>query len=76
MLRVESENFLLKELGLPSFSQRFPWIGGDLQTLRDTFVDEKLFIPTAEAISIEVPSKQNGNSQVQDRNTRGPSANS
>ena len=27
---------LRERLGVPSFQQRWPWIGGDLQTLRDT----------------------------------------
>ena len=27
---------LRQRLGVPSFEQRWPWIGGDLQTLRDT----------------------------------------
>ena len=27
---------LRERLGVPSFEQRWPWIGGDLQTLRDT----------------------------------------
>ena len=28
---------LLETLGLAPFRQRFPWLGPDLQTLRDTF---------------------------------------
>ena len=27
---------LLQQLGVELFQQRLPWIGGDLQTLRDT----------------------------------------
>ena len=53
---MQSRNNKLIEfnnLGLENFKQRFPWIGGDLQTIRDTFcLDfklankvEKVFIP-------------------------------
>ena len=35
---------LQEELGIFPFQQRFPWFGGDLQTLRDTFVDEKFLL--------------------------------
>jgi predicted alpha/beta-fold hydrolase len=33
---------LLRELDLPTFRPRFPWIGGDLQTLRDTLRRDQL----------------------------------
>ena len=39
-----------------TFQQRFPWIGGDLQTLRDTFVSEKLPLDSGEPYEIPVPS--------------------
>ncbi len=58
MPKAENENFLLDELGLIPFVQRFPWIGGDMQTLRDTFVDEKLFLIDTETVQIAVPSKR------------------
>ena len=37
-----------------------PWIGGDLQTLRDTFVDDKLPEENGEIINIEIPELPNG----------------
>ncbi len=48
-------------IGVTPFSQRFPWIGGDLQTLRDTFISEKLSLENGVLIKIEVPSKLNEN---------------
>ncbi len=46
-------------LELENFRQRFPWIGGDLQTIRDTFClnfkltnkSEKIFIPVENLLS-------------------------
>ncbi len=48
------QSFLLNKLEISPFKERFPWIGGDLQTLRDTLVSEKLPIETAEEIKIPV----------------------
>ncbi len=42
------------------FKQRFPWVGGDLQTLRDTFHSDKLPLDTGEKIEIVVPKNSNG----------------
>tara|TARA_Y100001968_G_scaffold332152_1_gene389284 strand:+ start:508 stop:1638 length:1131 start_codon:yes stop_codon:yes gene_type:complete len=53
--KVDSQSTLLKDLGVRSFNERFPWIGGDLQTLRDTFIKEKLPLVDSEAIHIPVP---------------------
>ena len=53
MAKVEYKNFLLDKLELPPFTQRLPWIGGDLQTLRDTFVDEKLYLVNSESIQLK-----------------------
>ncbi|MFM8674391.1 MAG: hypothetical protein ACKOCA_05075 [Vulcanococcus sp.] len=33
---------VLQELGLPPFRERLPWLGADLQTLRDTFHPPRL----------------------------------
>ena len=33
---------LLSDLGLQPFKERIPWIGPDLQTLRDTFASDEL----------------------------------
>ena len=59
MVKPKTFTNLISDLGISPFTQRFPWLGGDLQTLRDTFVDENLYIPAAESFFIEVPSKQN-----------------
>ncbi|WP_320668108.1 YheT family hydrolase [Prochlorococcus sp. MIT 1307] len=56
----ESFFLLQEELGISPFEQRFPWIGGDLQTLRDTFISEGLPNENGKAIQIEVPSLPNG----------------
>ena len=55
MERGNSQSVLLKDLGVGLFSQRFPWIGGDLQTLRDTFISEKISLEKGEIIKIPVP---------------------
>ncbi len=60
MLKPKKENYILEQLGLPPFSQRFPWIGGDLQTLRDTFIDEKLYLSNTETVQIAIPSRRRG----------------
>ena len=57
MVRTEASRHTLECIGEKPFKQRFPWIGGDLQTLRDTFVDENLFLHNGELVLIEVPSK-------------------
>lgn len=44
---------LVAELGLPPFHQRWPWWGGDLQTLRDTLWPPRL--PPARARAVLVP---------------------
>ncbi len=46
---------LLDQLGLSPFKERFPWLGGDLQTLRDTFVEDKLPPEDGQIIHIPVP---------------------
>ncbi len=47
---------LLDELRIIPFKQRIPWIGGDLQTLRDTFVEDESLPETGQRILIDVPS--------------------
>ena len=51
---------LHKELGISFFEERFPWLGGDLQTLRDTFVHENLPLDRGEEIKIAVPALSSG----------------
>ncbi len=50
-----SKSYLFNRLDIDSFYQRFPWIGGDLQTLRDTFILENLPRDIGEKIYIPVP---------------------
>ena len=63
MVRAEDSRHTLECTGGKPFKQRFPWIGGDLQTLRDTFVDENLFLQNGELVLIEVPSKCSGSKE-------------
>ncbi len=58
--RDESLNSILDHLGVNSFKERLPWFGGDLQTLRDTFVDDNLYLETAEVVQICIPTKRIG----------------
>ena len=51
---------LLKQLGVSSFQQRFPWFGGDLQTLRDTFRTVDLPDETGRRVLVDVPALQRG----------------
>ena len=44
---------LRERLGVPSFEQRWPWIGGDLQTLRDTL--REVDLPHDQGVPIEIP---------------------
>ena len=46
---------LLERYEIDSFRQRFPWFGGDLQTLRDTFILEDLPKEVAQKIYIPIP---------------------
>jgi len=56
---VVKDNFknegLLSDLEIPPFKERFPWIGADLQTLRDTFASDELPDPNSSEIRINVP---------------------
>ena len=51
---------LLKRLGVSSFEQRLPWLGGDLQTLRDTLRPVQLPPETGEPVLIDVPPLTSG----------------
>ena len=58
--RGEPHPELLQQLGMPSFRQRLPWLGGDLQTLRDTLRPVRLPSDRGEAIEIAVPALPSG----------------
>ena len=61
--RVESASGnpqLLRQLGVLSFEQRLPWLGGDLQTLRDTLRPVRLPPETGEPVPIDVPALSSG----------------
>lgn len=51
---------LLRQLGIASFEQRWPWIGGDLQTLRDTLRPVQLPPESGEPIEVDVPALASG----------------
>ena len=51
---------LREQLGVPSFQQRWPWIGGDLQTLRDTLREVDLPQEQGVPIQIRVPALPSG----------------
>ena len=44
---------LRERLGVPSFERRWPWVGGDLQTLRDTL--REVDLPYDQGVPIEIP---------------------
>jgi len=46
---------LLSDLGIRPFKERIPWIGPDLQTLRDTFASDELPDVNSSEIRINVP---------------------
>lgn len=51
---------LLRQLGVVPYQQRFPWIGGDLQTLRDTLRPVALPLDRGEPVPIAVPALASG----------------
>tara|TARA_B100000700_G_scaffold321999_1_gene422528 strand:+ start:87 stop:1193 length:1107 start_codon:yes stop_codon:yes gene_type:complete len=55
-LNHENNSKVLIKLGIESFQERFPWIGADLQTLRDSFPSEKLYLGKNNIVEISVPS--------------------
>ena len=46
---------VLRDLGIQPFKERMPWIGPDLQTLRDTFTSDVLPDANSSEIRIKVP---------------------
>ncbi len=56
VLRGNCSPFSIEQFGLQPFKQRFPWLGGDLQTLRDTLVSDELPFESGKEIEIAVPS--------------------
>ncbi len=50
---------LLSDLGISPFKERIPWIGADLQTLRDTFASDELPDVNSLEIRIKVPPLKN-----------------
>ena len=58
--RGEPHPELLQQLGMSSFRERLPWLGGDLQTLRDTLRPVRLPSDRGEAIEIAVPALLSG----------------
>ncbi|WP_269623207.1 serine aminopeptidase domain-containing protein [Prochlorococcus marinus] len=58
MVKLEHSG-LIPQIGITPFKERLPWIGGDLQTLRDTFVDDRIHLSDEDPIKIQVPSKLN-----------------
>ncbi len=60
MEEVDFNSIFQGHIFLEPFYQRFPWIGGDLQTLRDSFVSEKLPKDTGERIEIPIPKMPSG----------------
>ena len=51
---------LLRQLGVVTYQQRWPWIGGDLQTLRDTLRPVPLPVDQGEPVRIAVPALASG----------------
>ena len=62
--RDDIDSAVIDRLGIKPFQERFPWIGGDLQTLRDTFRVEKFPYVETRNIKIKVPPLPNGNYQA------------
>ena len=52
--KIKKES-LLSDLGISPFKERIPWIGADLQTLRDTFASDELPDVNSSEIRINVP---------------------
>ena len=51
---------LLRQLGVVPYRERFPWLGGDLQTLRDTFRPDPLPPDQGEPVLVDVPALASG----------------
>ncbi|KGG12130.1 MULTISPECIES: alpha/beta hydrolase [Prochlorococcus] len=59
-VEVDGSCQVINDLGIDPFRQRFPWIGGDLQTLRDSFVTDELLSQNGEVLKIKIPPLPNG----------------
>ncbi|TCD56471.1 YheT family hydrolase [Synechococcus sp. BS55D] len=51
---------LLQQLGVAAYRQRLPWLGGDLQTLRDTLRPMRLPPDHGQPLQIPVPALRSG----------------
>ncbi|NDD45550.1 MAG: alpha/beta hydrolase, partial [Synechococcaceae bacterium WB9_4xB_025] len=51
---------LLQQLGVAAYRQRLPWLGGDLQTLRDTLRPMRLPPDQGQPLQIPVPALHSG----------------
>ena len=51
---------LLRQLGVVPYRERFPWLGGDLQTLRDTFRPDPLPPDQGGPVLVDVPALASG----------------
>ena len=58
--RHQNNPRLLRQLGVRAYQQRWPWIGGDLQTLRDTIRPVPLPEDQGEPVRIAVPALASG----------------
>ena len=58
--RIQHNPQLLKQLGVVTYQQRWPWVGGDLQTLHDTIRPVPLPEDQGEPIRIAVPPLASG----------------
>ena len=57
---VTDDPRLLRQLGVSVYRQRWPWLGGDLQTLRDTLRPVGLPADQGEPVRISVPALASG----------------
>ena len=58
--RIQHNPQLLEQLGVVTYQQRWPWVGGDLQTLHDTIRPVPLPEDQGEPIRIAVPPLASG----------------
>ena len=58
--RIQHNPQLLKQLGVVTYQQRWPWVGGDLQTLHDTIRPVPLPEDQGEPVRIAVPPLASG----------------
>ena len=58
--KLDQTNRILSQLKISKFTQSFPWIGGDLQTLRDSFSFDSPKLNNSEVIHVRIPGTPNG----------------